>query len=126
MGNLARVARSASATAYLGRHHEVVARQTRGGVSRQLERRPAPAELDVRMVALGLGDQRDARDEAERVAEVLELELAAQGAGSSLAPSPETSAASAAASSSASGGVPFSQGSQCCLASSLIGRSLAN
>jgi SAM-dependent methyltransferase len=49
-------------------------------VGRELERRPAPAELDVRMVALRLGDQRHPRDESERVAEIGKGELASQHA----------------------------------------------
>jgi hypothetical protein len=42
----------------------------------QLERRAPPPELDVRVMELGLGDERGARDEPEGVPEVRELERA--------------------------------------------------
>src|SRR6185436_10044679 len=50
----------------------------RGGVGRQLERSASPAQLYVRMVALRLGDERDSRDKAKGVAEVVEREFAAE------------------------------------------------
>src|SRR5919197_819458 len=59
--------------------YEVVTRQAGGGVGRELKRRPPPAQLDVGVVALRLGDERRLRDEPERVAEVRERELAAKG-----------------------------------------------
>ena len=42
------------------------------------DRDPAPAELDVGVVALGLGQQGEPGDEAEGIPEVRELELAPQ------------------------------------------------
>src|SRR5436190_24236781 len=62
----------------LCRHHEVVARQARGSVGREFERRAPPSQLDLGMVELSLGDERRTCDESERVAKVLECELAAQ------------------------------------------------
>ena len=59
-------------------HDEVVAGQPARGVRGERERGASPAELDVRVMALGLGEQGDARDEAECVAEIVEGELAAQ------------------------------------------------
>ena len=72
--------------------------------------------------SLGLGDKRHPRDKAECVTEVLELELRFR-VWFELRSQPGTSEANSAASFSPSG-VPFSQGSQCCLASSLIGPGL--
>ena len=109
----------------LGRHHEVVARQPRGRVRREVEARPAPAQLDVGVVPLGLGHQRRARDEPERVAEVRERELAAQLLVALALPLGHLRADIVAASSSDSGGVPFSQASQCSDASVLTGAKIA-
>jgi hypothetical protein len=44
-------------------------------VSRELESGPAPAELDVRVMLLGLGEQCGSGHEPERIAEVVECEL---------------------------------------------------
>jgi hypothetical protein len=48
--------RSAGEPVDLRRQNEIVARQARGGVGRELECCPAPAQLDVRVVALRFGD----------------------------------------------------------------------
>ena len=47
-------------------------------MGREVELRPSPPELDVRVVALRLGHERHPRHEPEGVAEVGELELPAQ------------------------------------------------
>src|SRR4029453_14966930 len=49
-------------------------------MGRELDRGTSPSQLDVRMVTLGLGKERHPSHEAERVAEVLERELALQQA----------------------------------------------
>jgi GrpB-like predicted nucleotidyltransferase (UPF0157 family) len=48
--------RSAGEPVDLRRQNEIVARQARRGVGRELEGCPAPAQLDVRVVALRFGD----------------------------------------------------------------------
>src|SRR4029453_6614292 len=65
----------------LGGQDEGVVGEAAGGGGGEGGRGPAPAELDVGMVALGLGQQGQTGDEAEGVAEVAELELAPQPQG---------------------------------------------
>src|SRR2546423_10263047 len=64
----------------LRRHDEVVAAEAGRRVRVEPEGRAAPLELDLGMVALGLGEERYSRHEAEGAVEVIERELAAQRA----------------------------------------------
>jgi SAM-dependent methyltransferase len=59
----------------LRRHDEVVAAQPGGGVRPGAEGGATPLQLDLGVVALGLGQQGDASDEPERPVEVVEGEL---------------------------------------------------
>jgi hypothetical protein len=60
---------------------EVVTGEARGGLRPGREGGPSPLELQARMVAFGLGKQRDSCDESECATEVVECELAGQVAG---------------------------------------------
>src|SRR5919198_5505648 len=62
----------------LGGEDEVVVGEALGGVGGEGHRDPAPAQLQVGVVPLRLGEQGDPRGEAEGVAEVAELEDSAQ------------------------------------------------
>ena len=64
----------------LRRENEVVAGQALGVVRPAREGGPSPLELDARVVTFGLGEQRDPRDEAERLAEIVKSELAGDAA----------------------------------------------